>query len=333
MLADVGQLDTPGERPLRQFTQRCTRFRTHAYESAYTDEGWWRGGRCVSVAVCTSKPPPATSPCRFPAAMAGTDYSSYLRIDDLLRLQQPLSEGAGDEMLFIVVHQAYELWFKVVLQELERARSFLMVGEPWSAAPRLRRAVAVEELLLHQLGVLETMSPEGFLEFRDPLAPASGFQSTQFREIEAVSAGTAPTHAESPLRSEEQRDALRRRAKEPTLWDALCEALMRRGFVEPERTEAAGAAVPDAGASPLVAAIAAIYREHPDPVRAAFHQVFELMVDHDEAVARWRFRHGLMAAREIGRRTGTGGSLGVAYLESTLGERFFPVLWEVRSVL
>ncbi len=164
--------------------------------------------------------------------MAGTDYSSYLRIDDLLQLQQPLSAGAGDELLFIVVHQAYELWFKVVLQELERARGYLLDGEPWNAAPRLRRAVAVEELLLHQLGVLETMSPEGFLEFRDPLAPASGFQSTQFREIEAVSAGTAPEHAESTIRTAGQRAVLRRRAGEPTLWDGLCEALRRHGFVE-----------------------------------------------------------------------------------------------------
>jgi tryptophan 2,3-dioxygenase len=254
--------------------------------------------------------------------MPGTDYSSYLRIDDLLQLQQPLSAGAPDELLFIVVHQAYELWFKLVLHELELARSSLLDAEPWAAAPRLRRAVAVEELLLHQLGVLETMSPEGFLEFRDPLAPASGFQSTQFREIEAVSAGTSPEHAESPLRSEEQRETLRRRATEPTLWDALCEALGRHGLVV------------DAGDSRAVEdAIASVYREHAGPVRAAFHQVFELMVDHDEAIARWRYRHALMAAREIGRRTGTGGSLGVGYLDTTLEQRFFPVLWQVRSVL
>lgn len=255
--------------------------------------------------------------------MTGTDYSSYLRIDDLLRLQQPLSEGASDELLFIVVHQSYELWFKLILHELELARSLLLAGEPWNAAPRLRRAVAVDELLVHHLAVLETMSPEGFLEFRDPLAPASGFQSTQFREIEAVSSGTADVHAESPLRSEEQRTALLRRAKEPTLWDALCEALSQHGFVERA----------DAGTGAVRAAIAAIYRAHTDPVRAAFHQVFELMVDHDEAIARWRHHHALMAAREIGRRTGTGGSLGVAYLDTTLGERFFPVLWEVRSGL
>src|SRR5579862_5325851 len=116
--------------------------------------------------------------------MAGTDYSSYLRIDELLDLQHPLTEGAHDEMLFIVIHQAYELWFKLILHELTRARDDLLSGVPHTAIAPLRRVVAVERLLIEQLAVLETMGPEGFMEFRDPLAPASGFQSTQFREIE-----------------------------------------------------------------------------------------------------------------------------------------------------
>jgi tryptophan 2,3-dioxygenase len=251
--------------------------------------------------------------------MAGTDYSTYLKIDELLRLQQPLTEGASDEMLFIVVHQAYELWFKVVLHELGLSRDFLLEGEPWAAVPRLRRAIAVEELLLHQLSVLETMSPDGFLEFRDPLAPASGFQSTQYREIEAISGRADPVHAESDLRSEEQQAVLRNRADEPTLWDSLCATLRLLGL--------------EVADGDLMNAFLAIYRDHAGAVRASVHQVCELFVDHDEAIARWRYHHSLMAAREIGRRQGTGGSLGVVYLDSTLGERFFPVLWEVRSAL
>jgi tryptophan 2,3-dioxygenase len=251
--------------------------------------------------------------------MAGTDYSTYLRIDELLRLQHPLTEGADDEMLFIVVHQAYELWFKLVLHELGLARDRLCEGEPWAAVPRLRRAVVVEELLLQQLSVLETMSPDGFLEFRDPLAPASGFQSTQYREIEAISGRADPVHAQSELRSEEQQAVLRRRAGEPTLWDSLCATLRRLDLV--------------ADAGDTLGSLVAIYRDHAGAVRAAVHEVCELLMDHDEAIARWRFHHSLMAAREIGRRPGTGGSLGVAYLDSTLGERFFPVLWEVRSAL
>jgi len=251
--------------------------------------------------------------------MAGTDYSTYLRIDELLRLQQPLTEGASDEMLFIVVHQAYELWFKLVLHELGLARDRLGEGEPWAAVPRLRRAVVVEELLLHQLGVLETMSPDGFLEFRDPLAPASGFQSTQYREIEAISGRADPVHAESDLRSAEQKATLRRRADEATLWGSLCDTLRLLGLV--------------AGDGDILQGIVGIYRDHASAVRASVHQVCELLMDHDEAIARWRYHHSLMAAREIGRRQGTGGSLGVAYLDSTLGERFFPLLWEVRSAL
>jgi tryptophan 2,3-dioxygenase len=252
--------------------------------------------------------------------MVGTDYSTYLRIDELLRLQQPLSEGADDEMLFIVVHQAYELWFKAVLHELELARCRLFAGEPWRAAPRLRRAVAIEELLLHHLAVLETMSPDGFLEFRDPLAPASGFQSTQYREIEAISGRIDTSHAESPLRSPEQQAALRRRAAEPSLWDGVCAALRHHDLLRADDDDVLGALV-------------AIYRNHGEPVTASMHEVCELLVDHDETIARWRYRHALMAAREIGHRQGTGGSLGVAYLDSTLGERFFPLLWELRSML
>jgi tryptophan 2,3-dioxygenase len=251
--------------------------------------------------------------------MAGTDYSTYLRIDELLRLQQPLTEGASDEMLFIVVHQAYELWFKLVLHELGLARDRLLDGEPWAAVPRLRRAVAAEEVLLHQLGVLETMSPDGFLEFRDPLEPASGFQSTQYREIEAISGLADPAHAESDLRSAEQQAILRRRAGEPTLWDSLCRALRVLGLVADD--------------GDVLLGVVAVYRDHAGVVPASVHQVCELFMDHDEAIARWRYRHSLMAAREIGHRHGTGGSLGVAYLDSTLGERFFPVLWEVRSTL
>ncbi|HVL96097.1 MAG TPA: tryptophan 2,3-dioxygenase family protein [Solirubrobacteraceae bacterium] len=115
----------------------------------------------------------------------GTDYATYLLIDDLLRLQRPLTPEAHDELLFIIVHQAYELWFKLMLQELDLAERELRDGRPQAALAPLQRIVAIERVLETQLGVLETMSPEGFLEFRDPLAPASGFQSRQFRRIEA----------------------------------------------------------------------------------------------------------------------------------------------------
>jgi tryptophan 2,3-dioxygenase/ribonuclease HI len=234
----------------------------------------------------------------------GTDYATYLLIDDLLQLQRPITPGAHDELLFIVVHQAYELWFKLILHELTTARDELADGRPHAAAPRLRRVVAVWRLLLSQLEVLETMGPEGFLEFRDPLAPASGFQSRQFREIEWLSGerGTWPGGGDPPAGA--------------SLYEAFAAGL---GLPE-EREE-------------RLAALADVYRDHADPLRAAWHDVAELLLDHDEAVGRWRHHHALMAAREIGTRPGTGGSPGVEYLRGTVGRRFFPDLWDVRLAL
>jgi tryptophan 2,3-dioxygenase len=232
----------------------------------------------------------------------GTDYATYLLIDDLLRLQRPFTPGAHDELLFIVVHQAYELWFKLILHELGRARDELLAGRPQAAAPKLRRVVAIERLLLQHLDVLETMTPEGFLEFRDPLAPASGFQSVQFRKIEWLSGlrDTFPGGAEPPAGA--------------SLWDAFRECA-RLPEDRDERLDA----------------LADLYRDHEDDAhRAALHHVAELLLDHDEGFANWRHHHVLMAAREIGTRPGTGGSPGVPYLKTTLDRRFFPDLWDMR---
>jgi tryptophan 2,3-dioxygenase len=220
---------------------------------------------------------------------SGTDYATYLLIDDLLQLQRPLTEGAHDELLFIVVHQAYELWFKLMIHELEQARQELTQGRPQAALGPLERVLATERVLMEQLAVLETMGPEGFMEFRDPLAPASGFQSRQFREIERISA-------------------------EP-MWEAFCAAGRAQGLEFPRD-------------------LAALYKDHrDDPARAVLHAVAERLVDHDEGIARWRFGHVMMAAREIGSRPGTGGSRGVEYLRSTLDNRFYPALWDVRNEL
>ncbi len=221
-----------------------------------------------------------------PQPAGGTEDAAYLLIDDLLELQRPLTEGAHDELLFIIVHQAYELWFKLMLHELAQVDAELRTDRPGGALAGLKRVVAIDRLLLSQLDVLETMGPEGFLEFRSPLAPASGFQSRQFREIERASAA---------------------------LWDA---------FV-------AGAELP-AGRKERIDALAELYKDHAEPLRALRHEVCELLVDHDETIQRWRFHHTLMAAREIGSRPGTGGSRGVEYLRGTVDKRFFPQLWEVR---
>jgi tryptophan 2,3-dioxygenase len=244
----------------------------------------------------------------------GTDYASYLLIDDLLSLQRPLTEGAHDELLFIVVHQSYELWFKLILHELDRSREALEAGRPQAAIGPLRRVVAVERLLLEHLDVLETMGPEGFLEFRDPLAPASGFQSRQFRSIEWVSGlrETWPGGEPPPGRP---------------LYEAFCQACRAHGLDLPDGDDEAARAA-------RIRALAELYRRHADDtVRAVLHTVAELLVDHDETIANWRYHHTLMAAREIGTRPGTGGSRGVDYLRTTIDRRFFGELWEVRVAL
>jgi tryptophan 2,3-dioxygenase/ribonuclease HI len=247
---------------------------------------------------------PVTAPTPETATAGGTDDETYLLIDDLLRLQRPITPGAHDELLFIIVHQAYELWFKLILHELTTARDELADGRPHAAAPRLRRVVAVWRLLLSQLEVLETMGPEGFLEFRDTLAPASGFQSRQFRAIEWLSGerGTWPGGGDPPAG--------------PSLYEAFA-----AGLGLPEEREA------------RLGALADLYRDHADPLRAAWHDAAELLLDHDESVGRWRHHHALMAAREIGTRHGTGGSPSVEYQRSTVDRRFFPDLWDVRLAL
>ncbi len=251
--------------------------------------------------------------------VAGTDYSTYLKIDDLLTLQVPLTDDAPDELLFIVVHQSYELWFKVIIDELRRSSAALWADEPWNALGHLQRMVKIEDLLIEHLRVLETMSPEGFLAFRDPLDPASGFQSFQFRAIEFLSGAGQPAMLSFHLFDDATRAWLTTMSTAPSLLGGFDHSLRR---------------AMDAGdaADPLEL-VRALYREHSSPVTSSLHAVAELMMDHDERLAMWRHQHTLMAGRQIGRRPGTGGSAGLAYLDTTLGQRLYPLLWEVRSVL
>lgn len=250
--------------------------------------------------------------------VAGTDYSTYLKINDLLTLQVPLTDDAPDELLFIVVHQSYELWFKVIIDELRRACAALWASEPWNATAHLRRVIAIEDLLIEHLRVLETMSPEGFLAFRDPLDPASGFQSVQFRGIEFLSGAGKPAMLNFHLFDDAQRAWLRETSEAPSLLGGF-EFSLRHALKAPN--------------DDLLDLIRALYLEHRAASTSALHAVAELMMDHDERLAMWRHQHMMMAGRQIGRRPGTGGSEGMAYLDTTLSQRLYPVLWEVRSVL
>lgn len=235
-------------------------------------------------------------------------YGTYLKVSELLSLQQGLSE-AHDELLFIVAHQVYELWFKVVLDELEAARGRIDSDDIFFARHHLRRVNVIERLLVEQIEVLETMSPQDFVDFRSQLAPASGFQSVQFREIEFLSGLKEPKYLTRIEGSPEEIGRLQRRLDEPSLSDALHALIQRRG-------------------SPSLLDIFRDRERHGD-----LFDLCEAMLDHDEAFAHWRARHVLMVERQIGSKPGTGGSSGAQYLRSTLGKRFFPDLWDMRSQL
>jgi tryptophan 2,3-dioxygenase len=251
--------------------------------------------------------------------LAGLTYNSYLKVDELLSLQHVLSEPPEhDELLFIIVHQVHELWFKQMLHEIEAAMAHLGSDELLKARKNFRRIHAIQRLLEQQVDVLETMTPQEFNGFRDRLDPASGFQSAQFREIEFICGSRKTGYLQylEPTGGEHAR--LERRLNEPTLYDALKALLVRRGFAT---------ATPEV----LVETFRTIYEESEQ--RYDLYMLLEDFIEFDERFLIWRGRHVRMVERMIGMKPGTGGSLGVAYLERTLEKKFFPELWQVRTLL
>jgi len=247
-------------------------------------------------------------------------YGGYLRLDELLAQQVPQADPpAHDELLFIVVHQAYELWFKQLLFELESVRDHMIAGEDERARHELTRVRAIERVLIEQIEVLETMTPQDFLEFRTLLTPASGFQSVQFREVEFLSGLKDPRSMQDLAALPDDLALLARRLEYPSVWDGFCSLLERHGLPMPRDDV-------DARRVSLLAIA-------DDRAHAALFAVSEGLLDHDESFSTWRYHHVLMVEREIGAKRGTGGSSGVSYLRSTLGKRFFPELWELRSLL
>lgn len=246
---------------------------------------------------------------REPApALPAPSYSGMLRIDDLLGLQDDLG-GERDALFFVVVHQVYELWFAVILAELERARAALFTDEVPQVLYALSRVSSVERVLVDQLDTLKTISPGSFRSLRGTLSSASGFQSVQFREIEFVSGLKDRDYPRRAGLTAAESSRLRRRLSEPTLWDGFEALLDARG--EPDLTELMRVEEPD-----------------DDLVRVA-----EALLDHDEGFALWRSKHVQMVERLIGHKPGTGGSSGAGYLRTRLPARFFPQLWELRSRL
>ncbi len=256
-------------------------------------------------------------------------YSSYLQLDRLLALQQPLSDGPEhDETLFIVIHQVYELWFKEVLHELDYLVLVLGRGDAPRSQHTLKRVLTILKVLVHQIDVLETMTPLEFLSFRERLESGSGFQSFQFREIEFALGYKRPEALERYLPGSEAHTRLERRLAEPTLWDAFLRCLGARGHAVPAEVLARDVTKPVTSMPSLHPILLAVYRTDPET-----RELCERLVDLDEGVMEWRYRHVKMVERTIGGRRGTGGSAGAPYLRTTLNQPLFPDLWEIRTEL
>jgi tryptophan 2,3-dioxygenase len=256
----------------------------------------------------------------FGEAGAKLTYGSYLQLPRLLSSQQLESDPpAHDELLFITIHQIYELWFQQLLHEAETARDAMFDGELWWARHLLSRMHVIEGVLVQQIDVLETMTPQDFFVFRQLLAPASGFQSVQYRELEFVSGAKDPSFVRRFRGlTDDEAHRLRRRLDEPTLWDALIAVMASRALATRSDED-------------IRASLRTVAHD-----RAGYFDVWELaeaLIQHDELAAAWRGRHVVMVERMIGARTGTGGSSGSDYLRSRLPLRYYPLLWDLRSEL
>ena len=258
-------------------------------------------------------------------------YGGYLKINDLTSLQHLLSDPPQhDEMLFIIIHQVYELWFKELLHELDTIIERLDGDLPLSAHRLVRRCIEIERVLVDQIAVLETMMPTDFLAFRDHLMPASGFQSFQFRELEYVSGLKDRRFLKNYEPASAEYSRLEERLKQPSVADAYYAMLRRRGFNLPE-IGATGEPDREAVERARIHELERVYQD-----AEKHYELFlltESLIEYDEMFAMWRLRHVKMVERMIGSKTGTGGSEGATYLKKTVDRKFFPELWELRSHL
>jgi tryptophan 2,3-dioxygenase len=258
-------------------------------------------------------------------------YGRYLKVGPLLSLQQTSADPPHhDEPLFIIIHQVYELWFKLILHEVDTAMERLAGDQVFEATRLLRRVVEIQHQLVSQVRILETMRPQDFLGFRYHLNPASGFQSVQFREIEFALGLKDGAVTERLACDPEEMARLKARFVAPSLSDVFDDLLVRRGFARPaEAAPRPGA--PTAEEDWRLAALLAVYE---DPERHGdLLALSEVLIEMDECLALWRAHHVQMVERMIGSKRGTGGSDGVGYLRGTLGKRAFPDLWRVRTRL
>ncbi len=253
-------------------------------------------------------------------------YNDYLKIPDLLKLQIPQSSPPHhDELLFIIIHQAYELWFKLILHELDNTVSYMQKNEILRAQHFVKRVVEIMKLLVSQIHILETMTPIEFLEFRNHLMPASGFQSLQFREIEFLLGLKDERYFHFFKNSPEILQKLTERLNKPDLYSVYFQMLRNLGYSVPSDPQN------EKNNTKTLQALLPIY-QNPEK-NLPLYLLTESLVELDETLALWREHHVRVVERIIGFKKGTGGSSGVEYLKSTTSKKCFPALWEVRTIL
>jgi tryptophan 2,3-dioxygenase len=254
-------------------------------------------------------------------------YSSYLALDEVLGAQRPLS-GEHDETLFIVIHQIYELWFKQLIHEVAHLQARLDAGDTPHVLHTLKRVLTILKVAVAQIDVLETMTPRQFLDFRNRLEASSGFQSAQFRELEAMLGRRDRRVFEHYRDGSAERRRIAAAMARPSLFDSFLSYLAVQGYDVPDSARKRDVRQPLEPSHDVQRLLLHVYRDDGAPA-----QVAERLVDVDEGVQEWRYRHVKMVERTIGSKRGTGGSPGAAYLRTTLFKPVFPDLWEVRSEL
>jgi tryptophan 2,3-dioxygenase len=271
-------------------------------------------------------------PAAKPYRSSDMTYNDYLKVPELLQLQELKSEPPHhDEMLFIVIHQAYELWFKLILHEMEKAIGLMQQQQVLGARHFLHRVVEIMRLLVQQIHILETMTPADFLQFRDRLEPASGFQSVQFREVEFVMGLKDARYMRMFHNRPDLYALLERRLAEPDLRSAYYELLRTEGFDLPDDVGVEHLKEDGNAAAQLLAALTRIYQNPTQHL--PLYVLSETLVDLDEYLDLWRYHHVRVVERIIGHKVGTGGSTGIGYLHKTTTKRCFPYLWQVRTEL
>ncbi len=253
-------------------------------------------------------------------------YASYLDLEKLLTLQKPRSTPAEhDEMLFIIIHQTYELWFKQLLHEFEKIRRDFSAGDLFGAIHSFKRVRTIMKVLVAQVDILETMTPTSFSSFRDRLETASGFQSVQFREIEFVLGYKRQSTLAYVKPDFPGYDGLQQLLRERTVIDHFYDFLAKRGAQIPADLKNRDLTQPNGPNEQVQKEILRLYKSSPE-----LSILFELMTDFDEGLQEWRYRHIKLVERTIGAKKGTGGSPGVPFLKESLFKPIFHDLWAIR---